>query len=316
MLLSVDQLRKVYRDGRRGEVTAVDGISFAVQRGELVGLLGSNGAGKTTLLKCICTLIRPTSGELRVDGVDAVANPRAAVSRLAAVLEGNRNLYWHLTPLENLRFFAGLHGISARAVRARADELLAAFGLTGKAATPAMRLSRGMQQKLALACALVRPAALLLLDEPTLGLDVQTSHELRRVLRELAEREGRTILLSSHDMAVVQDTCTRVVVVSRGRVVTDDRVENLLALFRATSYTVVLGSGLSKVQETELRSRFEHLKLADGGAATQMEVDLADSGGVYELVEILRGGNTPITSISQKVPNLEEVYLSLVRGQP
>jgi len=148
-----------------------------VQKSEVVGLLGPNGAGKTTTIKCLAGLIKPTSGEIYLDGIDALRDQKRALGRVAAVLEGNRNIYWRLTPRENLEFFGGLQGLPLRRVRSYIDEheLLELFDLKGKVNTPARKLSRGMQQKLAVACALVKQTEVLLLDEPTLGLDVETS---------------------------------------------------------------------------------------------------------------------------------------------
>ncbi|MDW8110619.1 MAG: ABC transporter ATP-binding protein, partial [Candidatus Bipolaricaulota bacterium] len=235
-VLQVKNLTKVYRSRRRGDIVAVDNVSFRVYKNEVVGLLGPNGAGKTTTIKSICTILRPTSGEIWVDGADAIRNPRAALEKVAAVLEGNRNIYWRLTVRDNLEFFAGLQGQSLRSVRSYIDELIEMFNLQEKVKEQARTLSRGMQQKLAVACALVKRTPILLLDEPTLGLDVETSYELRWILKRMAEQGQRTILLSSHDMNVVQDICERVIIINHGRIVVDDRIENLKRLFTASAY--------------------------------------------------------------------------------
>src|SRR5688572_27511930 len=137
---------------RYGTTTAVDGVGFSVAPGEVVGLLGPNGAGKTTTIKCIATLVRPNAGEIWIDGADAVRHPHAALERVSAVLEGNRNIYWRLSVRENLQFFAGLHGIPARVARPHIADLVDLFHLGIKADAEARLLSRGMQQKLAIAC--------------------------------------------------------------------------------------------------------------------------------------------------------------------
>ncbi|MFQ5795465.1 MAG: ABC transporter ATP-binding protein [Candidatus Bipolaricaulia bacterium] len=241
-IVQVENLTKIYRNYRQGDVVAVDHVSFSVNRNEVVGLLGPNGAGKTTTIKCLCTLIRPTSGHITIDGTDTLAHPRVALGKIAAVLEGNRNIYWRLSPRENLEFFAGLQGIPTRKIRPYIDQLIELFNLGEKAKTPARMLSRGMQQKLAVACALVKGTDILLLDEPTLGLDVETSYELRNVLKEMAKRGERTILLSSHNMNVVEEICDRVIIIHQGRVVTDDQVANLLELFKARAYRFAIES--------------------------------------------------------------------------
>jgi len=312
-VLRVENLTKVYHSRRRGDTLAVDAISFAVEPGEVVGLLGPNGAGKTTVIKCICSLIRPTSGKIWLDGIDALRHPRAALEKIAAVLEGNRNIYWRLNVQENLEFFAGLQGIPMRRIRSYVDQLIQLFDLSEKRKAPARMLSRGMQQKLAVACALVKQTPLLLLDEPTLGLDVETSHELRLLLKEMAARGERTILLSSHDMNVVQNICQRVIVINHGRVVTDDRVTNLLELFRARAYTIELSGRLSPTEAHQLQQRFELLKISPDTQKTTIEIELLQSGKLYELIDLLRQSGLMIESIGRRDPNLEEIFLTIIR---
>jgi ABC-2 type transport system ATP-binding protein len=311
-IVDVEGLRKVYRSRRRGDVVAVDDLSFRIEPGEVVGLLGPNGAGKTTTIKCLATLVRPTGGRVTLDGVDALRQPARAVERIAALLEGNRNMYWRLTPRENIEFFAALQGIPTRTARARIDPLLDRFGLGEKRNTPARMLSKGMQQKLALACAIARDTPLLVLDEPTLGLDVEASHDLRAHIRELSA-DGRTVMLSSHDMAVVQDVCERVIIVNKGRVVTNDRVENLIALFKARAYRFTLDAPVVDGAADALRARLGAVRLDDDARA--FEVELLDGSGFYAVVDILRDAGAAIESVDRKDPDLEEIFLRIVRGE-
>ena len=313
-VLKVESLTKVYNRRRGKETVAVDDISFSVGKNEVVGLLGPNGAGKTTTIKCICTLIGPTKGTISVNGTDAVKNARAVLQKVTAVLEGNRNIYWRLSVRENLEFFAGLQGIPLRRVRSYIDELSELFQLKEKEKTPARKLSRGMQQKLAVACALVKRTDILLLDEPTLGLDVEISHELRFALKEMAQRGERTIILSSHDMNVVQDICERVIIINDGRIVTDDKVDNLLKLFQASAYRFEIEAQLSDLQRRRLQERFKLLKINDTDHYTEIEAELEDGNHIYEIMDILKAGNSRIRSIARKEPNMEEVFLHIVKG--
>lgn len=314
-ILQVRELRKIYHSRKRGDTLAVDGVGFSVEPGEVVGLLGPNGAGKTTTIKCLCTLIRPTSGEITINGADAIRRPKAALEYVSAVLEGNRNIYWRLNVRENLEFFAGLQGIPMQRIRGYINELIELFRLESKVKTPARMLSRGMQQKLAVACALVKRTPLLLLDEPTLGLDVEISHELRGILKGMAARGERTILLSSHDMNVVQDVCGRVIVINDGRVITDDRVANLLELFRARAYTVELSGLLSPQDAGRLREQFELIQISPDTRRTTVEVELLRNGQLYELIELLHRSGVQIESIGRRDPNLEEIFLKIIAGK-
>jgi ABC-2 type transport system ATP-binding protein len=313
-VLEVEGLTKVYRSRRRGDTTAVDDVSFSVAPGEIVGLLGPNGAGKTTTIKCISTLVYPTRGSITIDGTDAVARPRRAVAKVAALLEGNRNVYWRLTTKDNLEFFAEIQGISSRAVRVLIDELIERFGLASKRNTPARMLSKGMQQKLALACAFIKGTPLLLLDEPTLGLDVEASYELRQAIREMATEHGRTVVLSSHDMAVVQEVCERVIIISGGHVVTDDKVSNLIQLFRARAYTFTVSGVLSAEQRSHLEATFPMCSVETDHTHTVVDVEFPDGAGFYSLMDILRSSEVVVEAIDRRDPNLEEIFLRIVKG--
>jgi ABC-2 type transport system ATP-binding protein len=314
-VLRVKNLRKVYHSRRRGDVVAVDDVSFSVYKNEVVGLLGPNGAGKTTIIKSICTILLPTSGEIWVDGIDALKNPRAALEKVTAVLEGNRNVYWRLTVRDNLEFFAGLQGQSLRSVRAYIDELIELFNLKEKVNEQARALSRGMQQKLAVACALVKRTPILLLDEPTLGLDVETSYELRWILKRMAEQGERTILLSSHDMNVVQDICERVIIINHGRIVADDRIENLQKLFTASAYRFEIEGHLSPQQQQKLTKQFDIIKISTDGSRTIIEAELLDSQKVYEIIDVLRENGCQLESVGKQYPDLEEIFLRIVKGE-
>ena len=315
-IVLVEGLRKTFPARGRSEpaVTAVDGVSFRVERGALVGLLGPNGAGKTTTIKALCGLVAPDEGELSVAGVDVRRDRRRALGHLAAVLEGNRNLYWRLTARENLSYFAGNRGMPRRSVARRIDELLERFDLGAKRDTLVSALSRGMQQKLALAVAALAGTDVVLLDEPTLGLDVETGYEVRALLREM-QREGRTVIVSTHDMPVVQDLCERTVVIAHGRVLVDDRVDHLLRLFASRAYQVELGSPLGRAQEEALQRALMHVEVSREGQ--RVEVELAKGDDLFVLIDVLREGGTPIESLDRRVIDFETVFRALVNeGAP
>jgi ABC-2 type transport system ATP-binding protein len=309
-LLHVDGLRKVYRTRRR-EVVAVEDVGFSVHPGEIVGLLGANGAGKTTTIKCVCGLVRPSAGRIEIAGVDVRQKPRKAVANVAAVLEGNRNVYWRLTVRENLEFFGALQGLSTRSLKQPIDDLITLLGLEKKRDVPGRHLSRGMHQKLAIGCCLIKQTPLVLLDEPTLGLDIETSYELRSYLRQLGN-EGRTVVLSSHDMSVIEDLCERVIVLNGGRVLIDDTVANLLALFKSRAYRFEILGALAPFQEAALREKFELVEISEGSEHSHIDVQLGEGGDIYELIDILQRGRTAIESIDRRDPNLEEIFLKMI----
>ena len=311
-IIQVERVTKRYRKRTSKEVvTAVNEVSFDVARGEILGLLGPNGAGKTTTIKTICGLLKPDEGRVVVNGLDNQRKRLAALRHISAVLEGNRNLYWRLSVRENLEYFAGNRGVSRRAVKGKIDALLAQFRLEDKAGELVNNLSRGMQQKLAIAVAMLAETDVILLDEPTLGLDVATGYEVRELLRHIAA-QGRTIIISTHDMPVVQDLCERTVIINAGRVVVDERVENLMRLFETRAYVVTLGAPLSAEQQRRLEATFPVLSYG-GGEKGVLRVSLERSEDIYDLMEILRLERTPVEAIDRTAINFERVFMELVK---
>ena len=307
--LRVRDLRKTYGSGDDA-VTAVGGISLDVERGSVVGLLGPNGAGKTTTIKSMLGLVVPTEGTVRIAGVDVHESPKAAYRRVGAMLEGARNVYWRLTVRENLAFFAALAGDRPSDQRERHDALLEQFGLAEKADATVKELSRGMKQKVSLACTLARDADVAFLDEPTLGLDVESSLELRAELRDLAEESGTTVLLSSHDMDVIEDLCDRVVIMNEGRIVADDTVENLLDLFRTQTYEIRVEGEIPSRARRRLEGVFDAAEFERRSDVERFVVSVT-GGEFYDLTDALRDAGLALASVDAVEPDLEDVFLEL-----
>ena len=220
-VLVVEDLRKTYPGTRKTPaVEAVRGISFAVEAGETFGLLGPNGAGKSTTLGCITSLVRPTSGRIVVDGVDARREPQK-VKRLIAVVPQTRNLDRDLTVREVLTYHGRYFGLAAAEREARADRLLAEMQLADKAGAKPLTLSGGLQQRALIARALMHDPRVLLLDEPTTGLDPQARRALWDTLRGLQER-GLTIILTTHYMEEADRLCQRLAIIDHGTILTID----------------------------------------------------------------------------------------------
>lgn len=310
--VQVDGLVKTFGSGEAA-VTAVDDVSFAVESGTAVGLLGPNGAGKTTTIKTLLGLIIPTAGTARVAGVDVHEEPRTAYRHAGAMLEGARNTYWRLSVRENLRFFAALAGRNPASLRDRHDELLERFDLADKADTAVRELSRGMQQKVSLAATLARDAEVVFLDEPTLGLDVESSRELRRELRGLVDDSGLTVLLSSHDMDTIEAVCDRVVIMNEGGIVADDSVEALLDLFRTQTYAVTVEGALGDPARERLRERFGATDFAREGDRERFGVQVVGDD-FYGLAELLQEAGVTVVGIDTTEPDLEDVFLQVTES--
>ena len=222
-----------------GAFTAVDDLSFHVAAGEIVGLIGPNGAGKTTTLRSLAGILKPTSGQVRIDEHDIVARPLEAKRRLA-FMPDEPHLFDYLTVTEHLRLVGRLYGISD--IDRRSTTLLRELDLAGKEDALPGELSRGMRQKVVIACGLVRDATTLLFDEPLTGLDPIGIRRMRATIVAQA-RAGAAILLSSHLLHLVEEVCTRVIIMDRGRKIADGTVSELAA--RAD--LAVAGSSLEQI---------------------------------------------------------------------
>lgn len=216
-MIEVDRLVKHYRDSAGGVVRAVDGVSFDVGKGEMVGLLGANGAGKTTTLRILATLLRPTSGSARIDGRDVAVDPVGARRRLGYV-SATTGVPDRLSPREILHSFGELHGLSGEILRQAVERLVSLLDLSRFADRPAGRLSSGQRQRVSVGRALVHDPPAIILDEPTSALDVIGSRDLLGLLAELRSA-GHAILVSTHRLHEIEDRCDRFVVIHGGRVV-------------------------------------------------------------------------------------------------
>lgn len=313
-LLEVEKLTKIYHQGKHNQVVAIEDVDFHVSEGEIVGLLGPNGAGKTTTIKCISGLIRQDSGKVRVNGYDVEESQEKVQENIGTVLEGSRNIYWRLTPIENMEFFLELSGKLAGRGREKIGELIRRFDLEGKKNTPVRELSRGMKQKVALGSALIKDPKLLVLDEPTLGLDVETSKELQRTLTSIVKEEERAVLLSSHQMNIVQNICQRAVILDQGKVVVDKEVDELLENFKTQGYRLKFESRLSKMTEQKMKSMFEVLELSNGEIPSA-KVALRRPDRIYQLMDFLREQGITISSMESEGSDLEEVFLKTIKSK-
>ncbi|HEX7340814.1 MAG TPA: ATP-binding cassette domain-containing protein [Rhodanobacteraceae bacterium] len=219
-MIEVADLHKAF-----GEVKAVDGVGFTARDGEITGLLGPNGAGKTTTLRMLYTLMKPDHGSVRVDGIDAVADPLAARRRLG-VLPDARGLYTRLTARENIDYFASLHGLETKISQQRRDALVDALEMRDFLDRRTQGFSQGQRVKTAIARALIHDPHNVILDEPTNGLDVMATRGMRGFMRELRD-SGHCVLFSSHIMQEVGLLCDRIVVIAAGRVVADESPQAL-----------------------------------------------------------------------------------------
>lgn len=300
MTLEVDRLVKSYRYGKT-LVTAVRDVSLTLERSEVLAFLGPNGAGKTTTIKMIAGLIRPDAGRVQIAGFDPHRNPQA-LRFVGAVLEGNRNLYWRLTPEENLDYFGVLKGLTRHEVRRRSRDLLERFELTAKRRTSVQKLSRGMQQKLAIAVALIHQPKLLLLDEPTLGLDVEATQYVKGLVKAIAA-EGCAILLTTHQLDIAEELSDRVAIIQKGEIIASAATRDLIKQFSGRAYIIEVDGELNNLQ-------IQKLQVLNAQVQTGKIVYMGSSELLYSVIEVLKP--LPIIQVKKDSADLTEIFLKLV----
>jgi ABC-2 type transport system ATP-binding protein len=311
-------LRKTYVTTRgiirrtRVEQVALRGVDLAIAQGELFGLLGPNGAGKTTMVKIFTTLLLPTSGSARILGRDVVKDTHAIRKRIGFVFGGERGLYWRLSGLDNLRYFADLYQIPPEVSRRRIAELLEALGLKGREHDKVEGYSRGMKQRLHLARGLLNEPDVLFLDEPTIGLDPVGGRELRSLVRRLAD-EGTTIFLTTHYMLEADAICDRIAVIKKGAIVAEGTPSSIKRVVENQGVVEFETDGLAAGRLEALR------RLDDVSTVIVEERDVAQVVTIHctrpgELAAGLGGllDGQQIRKLAVREPTLEDAYVQLV----
>ncbi len=300
-IVEVDRLAKRY-----GQTVALDGVSFAIDSGEMFGLLGPNGAGKTTLLSILACLMEPSAGEARLLG-QPIALGNRELRRSIGIVPQENAIYGELTARENLEFFGGLYGVTGATLRQRVERVLSAMGLTERADDRVDTFSGGMQRRLNLGAALVHEPRVVLLDEPTTGVDPQSRNHIFEEIRRL-NATGVTIVYTSHYMEEVQALCRRVGIIDHGRLIACDTTPALLKLlegqirFRVSQASEKMWSRLRQIPGATLEEQPSHWLVL-----SSRDVPAA----LLKLIAALNETDAQLESIETSEPNLERVFLHL-----
>jgi len=299
----------------RKELIALQEVNLQIEQGELFGLLGPNGAGKTTLIKVLVTLLAPTSGRARVSGFDVVAEPQLIRPRINMVSGGESSGYGLLTVRENLWMFAQFYGLSSKEANRRIEELLTMVGIADRIHTKSSDLSTGLRQKMNIVRGFLTDPEVLFLDEPTLGLDVGASRDVRRFIRQwLEEDKSRTLLLTTHYMVEADELCDRVAIINQGRVLACDKPSALKQRLQRDAIFEIETSPLNGLSAEALESlpevRTATLSETDSGA--KLELILVEEAALAGVINILTQKNIRILKFSKREPTLEDVFVDLV----
>ena len=309
--IEIASLSKTYYKRNKPTTKAVDNLTLSVPAGQVFGFLGANGAGKTSTIKMICGLVIPTKGRICVNGFDVAREHSMAMRQIGAVLEGTRNVYWRLTAWQNLMYFGHLKGCKGKELKNRAEQLLHELDLWERRNDSIRTFSRGMQQKVAIACALVSDPSIILLDEPTLGLDIQASRTVKEWIAKLSREQGKTVVLTTHQLDMAQALCDRVAIIRKGQLLTDQPLTELLHLFRQEYYQIKVKGHMDSHES----SWFDGLNICAENGHTIISGAIANQDVLHGHLTKVRDLSLPLLSVSRIEPNLEDVFTQMVDGK-
>lgn len=300
-IIQTEELTKRY-----GDKLAVNHLNLSIRKGEVFGLLGPNGAGKTTTTLMLLGLTEPSAGKAMIAGNDCTRNP-IDVKRVVGYLPDNVGFYSNMTGRENLRFTGRLNSLPDDVIDRRVEDLLERVGMTYAGDQKTGTYSRGMRQRLGIADVLMKDPKIIIMDEPTLGIDPEGMRELMTLIRELSEKDGRTILISSHQLYQIQKICDRVGIFVSGNLIACGRIEELgKQISKDGGYTLELGVNPDRPDMQNLLETFP------GVISLEKEADLyllhSDHDLRKELVPFLIGHQTELLHLRQKESDLDEIY--------
>ncbi|WP_459549633.1 ABC transporter ATP-binding protein [Nocardia sp. X0981] len=315
-IIEVDELTRRfvrYRKGRkrlrpqREAVTAVDAMTFRIERGAAVGYIGANGAGKSTTIKMLTGILVPTSGTVRTCGLEPIRQRRELAGRIGVVFGQRSQLWWDLPLRESFTILAAIHRLDPAAGRARTAELVEQLEMAGTLDTPVRQLSLGQRMRAEVAAALLHSPELIILDEPTIGLDVLSKQRLREFLRAERERRGTTLLLTTHDMGDIERLCDRVLVVDHGRLAYDGSLMGLGATVGAQRVLVVDLAG--PAPELNGLSDAELVSYEAEGMRQRLAFDSEATTAAQLLAEV--SARAAVRDLSIEEPDIEDIVRRL-----
>ncbi|HHW93502.1 MAG TPA: ABC transporter ATP-binding protein [Clostridiaceae bacterium] len=302
-MVSVRNLKKTY-----GDVTAVDGISFDIRRGEIFGLLGPNGAGKTSTINMIIGLSRPTGGDIAVNGIDVKKQTKKAQA-LMGIVPDESNLYNEMDGFDNLCFCAALYGMRKDEREPRARELLEQFRLTEAGKRPFKAYSKGMRRKLTIAAALIHSPKILFLDEPTTGIDVESSRQIRDMIVGL-KHQGTTILLTTHYIEEAERICDRIAFLANGQIVASGTVPELMErVTHGHAIRFVTGENAERLAP-ELQTRFEGSEVMIG-ADHSLVMETENRQSLLPVMQFFHEKGIDVYEAKELHPSLEDAFVEL-----
>lgn len=298
--LSIKNITKIY-----GKKKAADHVSFDIKEGEIFGFLGPNGAGKTTVIKSILGFIFPDEGEVYINGYNTKKQYEKAMASVGGIVE-NPEMYLNLSARKNIEMYARLHGNISKE---RIDEVINEVGLSGRSKDPIKKYSLGMKQRIGLAQAMVHKPKLLILDEPTNGLDPTGIHQLRDVLKRYAHEQGGAVMVSSHILSEMQLLCDRVGIINNGKLISVCSMEELEKMNSASRYTIKVSDTEKTKELLSGNEKVSEIEITDNIISANI-----DEENIASIVRLLVTDGVDISEVKKNESSLEEVFLQVTGG--
>lgn len=305
-MLQINNLKKSF-----GDFKALDDVNLHVKEGEIFGFIGPNGAGKSTTMRIISGLLKADSGEVYVDGIDAIRNNKKLKEKIG-YMPDYIGVYDNITAIEYLEFYGSIYGVLGKPARKRALELLELVDLQSKVNTNVDKLSRGMKQRLSLARSLMHDPKLLILDEPSSGMDPRARFEMKGILKNL-QKLDKTVIISSHILVELGEVCDRVGIIDRGKIVSQGTIDEIMAQVGGSNEIEV--NVIDKLEEaTNVINGFkgiQNLKLDGKSFIANLSGGEEES---YNLLKLLINNNVKVSSFRRKEGNLEDIFIQITKG--
>jgi ABC-2 type transport system ATP-binding protein len=308
--VEIERLSKGFKS-KKEFIKAVDEISFSIEEGTIFSLLGPNGAGKTTTIKILATLLLPDTGYARICGYDVVKEDLKVRRNLGTVLPGERTLFWKLSIKENLSYFADLYGLKPSYSRKRIEYLLKRFEIEDRKDTFVEKLSTGLRQRVVLSRALLSDPKVLLLDEPTLGLDPEAARNLRNLILEI-KKEGKTILLTTHYMFEADELSDYVAIINKGKIVALDNPENLKKNLDIERNITVSSKKISETFIDQIKNLFSCQVIKEIAEDSLIKISFPlrkKNDAVSKIIQLASTENITLENITLSEPTLEDVFI-------
>lgn len=305
-MLEFINLTKKYNDK-----IIVDNLNLKIDSGTILGFLGPNGAGKTTTIKMSCGLVNPTKGDIKIFGDSILKNRKKYIKNVGAVLEGNRNIYWRLTPIENMKYFAAIRGLWNKELRNKMEHYLQLFDLQEKRNCECGKLSRGMQQKVSICCSLISNTKVLFLDEPTLGLDVESVLAMEEIIKEISSKD-KIIVITSHDLHFINNLCKRIVILNKGNLLWDDSIKNFNEYFNAIKYDVTIDKLDFNIEKKENYVSLINSYIRNDTKILQFEIN--NDNEIINILNNLKRDKVNILGVSKQKRNVEDLFIDILNS--